>query len=171
MDEQDRFHHECEVELNADTYAEIYSRHPKAARRLRRFGILLIAILCLFWSYTLIPGLVLLALLAIATFMPTNMPKSMKTGFQTFPNLHVPIQYGMSENIMWVRSSFVEQSSNWDNLATWSENDKWFRLAPHGAQQLFFRIEQMKEAGVYEAARRRAEASAPEFGKPSSRAV
>jgi hypothetical protein len=99
------------------------------------------------------------------------LPGGIHKTFHLSPNLHGPILYGVSESKLWIRSERLEQSCPWENLAVWEEKGDWLRLNPHGLQQLHFRIDDLKNAGVYTHIMERAKGKGVKFNSPSTHAV
>ncbi len=175
MPEQIPFNFERETQLTPDLFVAIYQSGSRPLRILRRAAVALVGLVLLLWSYTLLLGVAVLCLVLMATFMPALLrrvfPSGMRTNFELSPHLHSPVTFGVSNEKIWARGIEFEQSSSWNNLATWKENAGWLRLVPNGQSHVYFRVSELKEAGLYGSVLEKAESSAPEFDGASRRAA
>ena len=148
LTEQSPFHFEREYDLDYEEYAAIMKREWKRPHWTRTSFSLVFGVILLFWSYTFVLGVLLLGMLGITILKPSLLEMS-RTHFRTRPNLHGPILYGVSDSGLWLRSKGTELSCVWGNLNWWGGNETWLQLHPHGMQPLHFRVDDLKDAGVY----------------------
>jgi hypothetical protein len=74
-----------------------------------------------------------------------------RTQYKNSKILHKEITFSISEKGMRVKAYALDFKSSWRNLSRWRQKDGWLVLIPHGMQALYFPVEKLQEAGVYEA--------------------
>lgn len=135
------------------TEADYTAIHALGSRRARNWKILLLVAAglgCLFWSYTLLLGIVLLVLVALALAAPHLVPAGASATFRGLTHLHQPVTFTVSHKGLAVLASDLDLRCGWSNLAVWHEREGWLRLSPHGMQDLYFRVSDLHKASVYE---------------------
>ena len=107
-------------------------------------------ILLLLSSYTLLLGLVLLALCALAVIMPKFVPFGHRTTWEGHKYLHQNLKYSIGRDGLRLQGKTIEIKLGWDLLVTWRIIGDWLILSASGGPQLFFPISEMKQYGVFE---------------------
>lgn len=144
------FEHSQTRELTEADYASIHSISSRRSRPWRLLLLFAASVACLFWSYTLLLGIVLLGVGALAIGAPRLLPGSMSAAFRDHAHLHQPLTFGVSDQGLSVSARHLDFRCGWPNLAVWHERDGWLRVSPHGMQDLYFRVSELQEASVYE---------------------
>jgi len=144
------FAYESTREIAEADYRSIHSLSSRRTRRVRLVALGLLGAACLFWSYTLLLGVVLLSLVVIHMFIPRILPAGMKTNYQLNAHLHQRLTFSVSDQVLRVSAPDFEFSSSWPNVYIWHERDGWLRVSPHGMQDLYFTVAELEAAGVYE---------------------
>ena len=130
------------------TYRGIWVAKPV---RWYRFTIITaVGIILLFWSYTLIIGVLILGLSLIAFVSPRILGKGLRHNYYGHKYLHQPLTYGVSEDHLWVRGKNIEASATWTLLATWQVRADWLILTASGIPQVFLPVSDMKKVGSFE---------------------
>jgi len=135
------------------TEADYASIHSISSRRSRPWCLVLLFVAgaaCLFWSYTLLLGIVLLGIGVLVLWAPNMLPGSMSTVFRGHAHLHQPLTFGVSDQGLSVSAPHLDLRCRWPNIAVWHERDGWLRISPYGMQDLYFRVSELQEASIYE---------------------
>src|SRR5262245_54630378 len=77
---------------------------PSTTRTLRRTLIVATGILALFWSYTMLLGIILLVIVVFLLSMPRFLPGSITRTYATLSHLHQPATHGADEQQVWFRA-------------------------------------------------------------------
>jgi hypothetical protein len=105
---------------------------------------------CLFWSYTLLLGVVLLAVGAMVLGAPQLLPGNLSGVFRGHAHLHQPLTFTISHRQLSACGRELDLRCGWSNVAVWQESGGWLRISPHGMQDLYFRVPELEDAAVYE---------------------
>ena len=116
--------------------------------RITVFGVF--GIVCLFWAYTLILGILVLVLLPIVMLMPQIIAGGSAYGFRTCAFLQEALTYGVSSKGLWLNGSLIQVRVPWESVDVWDERDGWLRVAPIGSPNLWFPVSKLKDAGIFE---------------------
>lgn len=145
----EQFKYSHTLELSESEYADIYGIYSRRSRPWRRSLVVIGGVACLFWTYTLLLGIVLLGLACLAVFEPRMVPFGASSIFKGHAHLHQPLTFGVSDVKLSVSGSNLNLYCDWSNLAVWYERDGWLRVSPHGMQDLYFRVSDLQEKAVY----------------------
>lgn len=149
------------IEFDEESYRAIWQR--KSTRWLRFVIALVLGLFMLFWSYTLLLGVVVLILCFIHLISPSLLSKGLHHNFQGLKYLHHPLKYGVSEEYLWVQGRTIDAKASWSLLATWQVRNDWLVLSPSGIPQVYLPISKMKKAGVYDQIMELAKRNGKEF--------
>ncbi len=144
------FEHSQTCRLSDADYAAIHAIASQRSRPWRLALLLLTGVACLLWSYTLLLGVVLLAFGVLALAAPRLFPGSLLVAFRRHAHLQQPLTFRVSDQSLSVAGRYLDLQCEWPNLAVWHERDGWLRVSPHGMQDLYLRVVELEEAGVYE---------------------
>ncbi len=136
------------VKFDEKTYRGIWVTKP--VRWIRISFTISIGIIMLFWSYTMILGILVLGLCLIALVSPSIITKGLHHNYHGHKYLHQPLTYGVSEDFLWVRGKTLDASANWSLLATWQVRADWLILNASGIPQVFLPVSEMKESGIFD---------------------
>ncbi len=135
------------IKFDEKTYRAVWER--KSTRWLR-FGIgLVVGLFMLFWSYTLLLGVLVLILCFLHLVSPGILKKSLRLGFQGHKYLHQPLKYSVSVEYLWVQGETINAKASWSLLVTWQIIRDWLILSASGIPQVYLPIPDMKRSGVY----------------------
>jgi hypothetical protein len=157
------FSHEQTFRLTEQQYVAIHGLLHRKTRWLRYALAAMAGIACLFWIYTFILGVVLLAFLALSVFEPRVLKAGARSTYSESPHLHQELTYGASDEALWVRGQDLDLRTTWKNVRVWDERGDWLYVAPNGMTPLYFAVPALKETGHYDAMLALAAASAPRF--------
>ena len=155
--------------LTAKQFIELRSLFSKRSRPLRRLAFLAVGVVCLFSSYTFILGLALLSLSVVAIIMPRFMPAGAASTYRQLHYLRRPLTYCVSDSGMRVHGTTLDFKCDWSNLRVWDVRDGWLILSPAGMQELFFKIDDLKTAGVFDEVMHRAKQNGVKFNSPKAK--
>jgi hypothetical protein len=150
MPETLEFTFEHTLELRPAIYLEINETFERKSRPVRRLAALAIGLACLAFAYTIVLGIIILVVLALAVLVPRLIPDSAARSFAASTHLHGPVKYGVSATHLWAEGDLFVQRCAWDLIAVYEERGDWLRIAPRGLNQLYFSISELKAAGVYD---------------------
>jgi len=108
-----------------------------------------VGIACLFFPYTLLLGVAILALAAIAFVAPYYLPGTASRVYREMFYLHGPVTYGVTQEGLWARAVDLSSELSWRHVTTWYERDGWFILRGNGFPLLMFPVGGLEAAGVY----------------------
>lgn len=166
----EEFRFENTVLLSESQYVAIWSVLPSTPwwKKLRLIALITVGVLFLFSTYTLLIGLILLGLAAIAVYLPgILLPYGTRSIFRRHIYLRDPITYGVNDQKLWVKSVRIDASVKWSMLVTWREVEGWLLLSSSGIPPIVLSISRLKEEGVYDRVRDFAKRHAPEYNKAS----
>jgi hypothetical protein len=133
-----------------EQYAELKGLPSRKKRWIRWALIMLAAIACLFSIYTILLGIGLIVLLALGLWMPRLIPGTAAKIFHANPMLQSDIRYGVDNTGLSIDCDTLTARVPWRGIAVWEEKCGWLRLAPNGMPECWFKITELKEAGVYD---------------------
>jgi hypothetical protein len=136
------------IEFDEESYRAIWQR--KSTRWLRFAIALVIGLLMLFWSYTLLLGVVVLILCFIHLVSPHLLSKGLHHNFRGLKYLHHPLKYSVSDEHLVVQGRTIDAKASWPLLVTWQVRNNWLILTPSGIPQVYLPISEMKKVGVYD---------------------
>lgn len=82
--------------------------------------------------------------------MPRFAPPIVDHGYRANRYLHTPVTCGANEKQLWVRGPKFDVRYDWTLLDVWDERAGWLRLSATAFPDRFFRVDSLREAGVYE---------------------
>jgi hypothetical protein len=139
-------------QLSQAEYVAIWALADPArpARLVRRIGIVVVALACLFSPYTMLLGVALLALAALATFMPQFFPGTAARNFRQFRYLDGPVTYGADADGVWVRTPDFSAKAAWRHVTVWRERNGWLILQGSGFPPVLLPIAALKAQSIYD---------------------
>ncbi|HEU4510728.1 MAG TPA: hypothetical protein VFR78_21030 [Pyrinomonadaceae bacterium] len=157
------------LQITEKQYEDLWTILPAwRLSRIGRFGALVaVGVLFLFTKYTLLLGLVLLALAVLVLVAPRILSFGARTTFRQHKYHREPLTYGIDEQKMWVKGTMIDASVPWSMLVVWQEKEDWLILSPSGIPPLYLSLNRLKNEGVYGRVRAVAASHAPEYNKGS----
>ena len=149
------------VEFNERTYRAIWASKP--VRWLRLSLTVIAGIIMLFWSYTVVLGVVVLVLCLVHVLSPRILRKGLHHSFHGHKYLQHSLTYGVSDERLWVRGESLDASAAWSLLVTWQIRADWIILAVSGIPQVFLPVSGVKKSGNLERIMALASAHGMEF--------
>lgn len=160
------FLHEQKTKLSQDEFVKIVGLLPRRSRPWRVALAVVVGVACLFWTYSLILGIALLAAAAISLFAPYLLPAGAAATYRESPHLHQELTYGVGDQELSVVGADLRCRCGWPNLRVWQERDSWLILSPNGMPQLFLSVRQLKDSGVYDDVLALARKHGTEYDRP-----
>lgn len=159
------FRFENTLQLTESQYLAVWAMMPTGRRsRIVRFGVLVaIAVAFLLTKYTLLLGLILLALAVLALFVPRLLPVGIRSTFRGHRYLEEALTYGVDDERLWVKGARIDASVPWSMLVSWREKDDWLVLSPSGIPPVYLSLARLKNEGLYGRVRALAASNAPEY--------
>jgi hypothetical protein len=149
------------VEFDEEAYRAIWQR--KSTRWLRFAIALGVGFFMLFWSYTLLVGVLVLVLCFIHVVSPGLLSKGLHHNFRGLKYLHEPMKYGVSDEGLRVQGRTIDAKASWSLLVTWQIRNDWLILSPSGMPQVYLPLPEMKKSGVYDQIMQLAKKNGKEF--------
>lgn len=116
-----------------------------------RIGLIFVTgIACLFWKYTLMIGIIIVALTILALFMEKLIPKTAANNFEVMRYLHTELTYGVSEKNLWVKGEQLFVTIGWELVVTMEEREGWLRISANSTPSMWFQIAQLKQEHIYD---------------------
>ena len=135
-----------------------------------------LGIACLFFPYTLLLGVAILALAAIALVAPHFLPGTASRVYRETLYLYGPVTFGVTEEGLWARAADLSAELSWRHVTMWYERDGWFILRGNGFPLIMFPVDGLEAARVYGHVRALAARHGVEFkgrgvrrGRPTNR--
>ena len=125
----------------------------------------------LFWAYTFIVGLIILSLLFLSMVAPRVINYGSRMTYRTNKLLREPITYGITQDELSIKAKGVDLRVSWERLSVWRENQNWLILSPLGIQPLYFKIDELKQANIYDSVLNLATKHGKKYGSQSALAV
>jgi len=162
----EEFRFENTVKLTESQYVAIWSVLPRKPwfAKLRLFVLTATGIILLFSNYTLLLGLLLLALSAAVVFVPGKLlPSGSRSLFRRHTYLRDALTYGVSDQRLWVRGEKIDASVQWSMLGVWREVEGFLLLHASGIPPVYLSLSRLKEEGLYSRVKDLAKSHAPEY--------
>lgn len=120
------------------------------ARLVWRISIVAVGLACLWSAYTILLGVIILAVAAVATFMGRFLPGTVARNFEKFRYLHGPVTYGADETYVWLRTPDFWAKPAWRHVTVWRERNGWLILQGNGFPPVLLPIAALKDQGIYD---------------------
>lgn len=146
----DEFFFEERVRLTESEFVALRRIRPPSRKSVASWAV--IGCACLFWGYTVVLGIVILAGAAFAATTSWIGPWSAKQAWrENDKHLQAPIVFGISHREIWRRSEGIHVRFAWARLSGWRIIDGWLQLASICGGVAYLRMESLERAGVQEA--------------------
>lgn len=158
-------------QLTQSEYAAIWALADPSptARYARRLIVTVAGVTCLFWPYTMLLGVAILALGAVGVFAPHFFPGTAARRFRDFHYLDGPVTYGADEEGVWARTPDLSAKAAWRHMTMWRERNGWLILQGNGFPPVLLPIAGLKAQAAYERVRSLAQQHAVEWNSPDAR--
>ncbi|MEM9472896.1 MAG: hypothetical protein AAGA00_13140 [Pseudomonadota bacterium] len=110
----------------------------------------LAGIVMLAWSYTLLPGIIMLTILGLLVFSPQRLRGSAEWHYRTNPVYQQPITYVVSNDGLRFLSQGAEAEIVWAKTTVWEVRGDLLRITPPHFPNCWFQMSELEQAGVYE---------------------
>lgn len=127
--------------------AGLFSRKSKPLR-LSIAGV--IGIVCLFSPYTIVIGVATLLLVSIAFFLGKKSAETINRWFANSKFLQGEVTYEVNDRDLRISCDRLDIRVDWAMAAVWAEKDGWLKISCEATPNLYFEIEDLKKAVVYE---------------------
>lgn len=134
----------------------------------RRVAIFVVAVLCLFSAYTMLLGVALLLLMALAIWMPHTFKGTGARRHRESQLLGSTLTYGASERALWVHGPGYSAHAPWEFLGYWRIREDWLILPCEGIPIVYLSIPALRAAGVYDQVMGLVHAHGKPFDPPGS---
>jgi len=146
----DTFRFEHAFRFTEKRYVEVFGVFRKKTKPLRIALVGAAGVACLFSPYTLLLGIVLLAVSIFGGFIVPLIPRSAAHVYRNSPYLHDTLTYGVDDRGLWLAGPLIEVRVPWETARVWDERDGWLRISATGTPHFWFPVAALQEAGVYE---------------------
>jgi hypothetical protein len=147
----EEFKFEHQYKISEKEYGDVFSTlSPKSLNRIfRRTIIVLITILCFFWAYTFVLGLLGMLLILLGFFMPHLIPGSVKKQYHDSKILGVKYTYGVSNEAIWISGKGLDAKASWNLLSVWRIRGNWLILQVERFPEILLPIDQLEANGSF----------------------
>jgi len=159
------------MKMSLEQYIELNSSLQRKSRPMRRILLFALGIVFLLSPYTFIIGVLLLALFTLILFIPKIVPFGATSNYKSAEHLHQPLTYSVSEKGLRVYGETIDLKSTWPNLKIWRIRDDWLILSSTGMTALYFKVADLKEAGVFDELMKTIRKHAVEYDSPEAKAL
>jgi hypothetical protein len=158
-------------QLSQSEYVAIWALTDPAptARRARQLVVIIAGVACLFWPYTMLLGVAILALGAVGIFAPQFFPGTAARNFHEFRYLDGPVTYGADEEGVWARTPDFSAKAAWRHVTVWRERNGWLILQGNGFPPVLLPIARLKAQTAYERVKSLVQQHAVEWNSPEAR--
>jgi hypothetical protein len=158
-------------QLSQTEYVAIWAQADSAppSRQARRLIVAVAGFACLFWSYTMLLGVAILALGAIGVFAPYFFPGTAARNFREFRYLDGPVTYGADEEGIWAHTPDFSAKAAWRHISVWRERNGWLILQGNGFPPVLLPIAALRAQSIYERVKSLAEQHALEWNSSAAR--
>lgn len=159
------FKFENTLTMTESQYVAVWGVLPPRRRSqlIRVIAVGAVGVLFLFTRYTVILGVILLALVIVRVFMPRLLSSGARSSFRQHTYLQDAITYGVTDRKLWLKSARIEASISWSMLSTWYEKEDWLVLSASGVPPILLSLARLREEGLYGRVRALAASNAPEY--------
>ena len=165
------FSFEHTYQISQAEYVALWGlRDPASpARLVWRISIVVVGLACLWSPYTMLLGVVILAVAAVMAFVPRFLPGTVARNYEEFRYLDGPVTYGADETFVWVRTPDFSAKPAWRHVTVWRERNGWLILQGNGFPTVLLAIEALKAQSLYDRVKSVAEKHAVEWNSAASR--
>ena len=158
-------------QLSQSEYVAIWALSNPAplAKRARRLIVIVAGCACLFWPYTMLLGVAILALGALGVLAPHFYPGTAARNFHEFRYLDGPVTYGADEVSVWVRTPDYSARAAWRHVTVWRERNGWLILQGNGFPPVLLPIAELKAQNSYERVKSLVQLHALEWNSAAAR--
>lgn len=164
------FTFEHDFRFTEKRYVELFGVFRKKTKPLRIALVGALGVACLFSPYTLVVGIVILAVSALMLFLASRIPGSAAYAFRDSPYLHDTLTYGVDDRNLWLAGPLIEARVPWEAADVWDERGGWLRISATGVPRFWFPVAKLKDAGVYERVMELCRLHAVRFNSPGAAA-
>ena len=144
------FTFEHSFKFDENLFVQLNSLFIRKNRPIRIGLFFVIGVACLFWKYTLIIGIAIIAITALAPFMEKRIPQTSANTFQIMKYLHNELTYGVSEKKLWVKGKEISVEFAWEHAVVWGERGDWLKITGNHTPTIWFKIAQLKNEATYD---------------------
>jgi len=144
------FSFEHTFKFDEELYVQLNSLFAKKSKTVRLSLVAIAGIACLFWAYSLLLGIIILILVTVSLFLPSFLPATAASNYRKMDYLHNDLTYGVNEQKLWVIGKDFNVEIGWQHAAVWDVREGWLKISANNTPVLWFEIEKLKEAAIYD---------------------
>ena len=163
------FHFELATQVSEGDYiTRQFVQRPRTRRHLSYLTLAtIVGAAALLSLRTTALGVVILIICTFVWTAPQMARWASRHEYSNTNYLHGPLTYGVSDQKLWFRSAHLYSESTWAGLINWDERGGTLRLAASGLPELFFSVDELRGAGVYERLREQLKDHGVDFNPPN----
>ncbi|MEM7633524.1 MAG: hypothetical protein AAF299_03120 [Pseudomonadota bacterium] len=146
----DKFEFTNALQFDQQQYVELNGATTGKWRPVLIASFALAGILMLFWSYTLMLGIMVLAVTCLSVFAPQFLPGSEAWQYRENPLNQQEVLYGVSDQGLSFKTEGAEAEIVWARKIHWEERGDLLRIWSVNFPLCWFYISELKQAGVYD---------------------
>jgi hypothetical protein len=141
----------CKINIDSDTFNQIMKEKSKPAiNKPTRFLLVLCAgIACLFFSYTIILGIIIISITLLTLFLPKFIPWSYLGIYKQHTDLHEEIEYILTDNFIYINSNSMSVKISWGLIYSISTLSNWILIGFAGSPTIYIPHQEMQNSPYY----------------------
>ncbi|MBC2606294.1 DUF308 domain-containing protein [Pelagicoccus albus] len=133
-----------------EEYVYLTGLFSRKSKPLRLTLAILIGVVCLLSPYTIVIGVAILLLVGLAFFLGKKSAGTFNRWFTNSKFLQGEVTYEVNDRDLRISCDKLDIRVDWAMASVWEEKDGWLRISCEATPNLYFRIEELKKAEVYE---------------------
>lgn len=146
----DRFEFSNTLQFNQQQHLELNGLSRGKKQPLLRACCALAGILMLFWSYTVLLGIILLVVTGLLIFAPQRLPGTDAWYYRRNRFYGQEIVYGVSDQGLSFTTEGVEAEIVWTRKCVWERRGELLRISSVNFPNCWYRISDLELAGVHD---------------------
>ena len=153
-------------QLSESEYVELFAllKRGRPAAYARRVAFIAAGVVSLFFPYTLLLGVFMLAIAGVLLVTPHLVPGTMAKTFRELGYLQGPATCGVDQDSVWIRRPDFAAKVSWHHVTVWRERHGWLVLQGNGFPPIILPIAGLQSAGIYEWVKETVQRHAKQFG-------
>lgn len=145
------FRFEYKHKLSETEYNSVWSViSPKPFNRiLRRVVLVFVTVLCFFWAYTFLLGVLGVVIIFLMLFMPQVLPGTVRRQYRKYKITGKTLTYGVDNKSLWIKGKDISAKISWSFLTVWRIRGDWLVLQSDGIPPFYLPISQLESQGVF----------------------
>ena len=139
------------LKFDKQQYVEAHADLMRINRPLRLVAGCLVAVVMLFWPYTMIISICYFGFLLLAVWLPLSaVPRHMSNFFEANRFIRQKTVYTADQSGFTITTKGFRTRVSWDNAVFWQLSRNWLHVQTRGFPNAWFRVSELKQAGMHD---------------------